>query len=225
MQVEHLRVLALKVAQDHPSNAEVLSDITKTYRWLEDHSTDLGLGPAISKYNKEPLFLNVDKVSYTPGTQRCVWHCADQIFFDIDDSGDQYGVRKFLLQFSKLLKLAGVVQVTNPVCPVLAVSSAEAQLSALRASIESMRQNEEMTDVNLTTSDGGDVPAHRLILSTVSEYFKVMFCGSFMESRNPSPEDPVSVLVKDCSVTCLRSAVGEFNFTLCFTWAFADLLL
>jgi len=206
--VEHLRVLVLQVAQDYPGNSNVVYDITETYRWLEDHKDQPELGRCISKYNRENLFLNVDD----PKLDMWRWHCADQLFFDIDDGKDQFGVKKFLLPFSGLLRLAGVEQVISPPCPSLLKSSAETQLFMLRSTFDNMRRNKTLTDVVLTTEDGANIAAHRVLLATTSDYFKDMFCGSYAESQVASPDDPINLPVKDCSAGCLECAL-DFIYT------------
>jgi sacsin len=197
--------LVLKVAQDYPGNTDVVCDITETYRWLEDHKDRPELGRCISKYNREKLFLNVDD----PKLDMRTWHCADQLFFDINDSKDQFGVKRFLLPFSGLLQRAGVEQVISPPCPSLPKSSAETQLFMLRSSFDKMRRHKSLTDVVLTTEDGANIAAHRVLLATSSDYFKDMFCGSYTESQAASPDDPIHVPVKDCSVSYLECALGK----------------
>jgi hypothetical protein len=42
--------------------------------------------------------------------------------------------------------------------------------------------DEKLCDVILKTKDGGDILAHKCVLTTFSEYFEKIFCGSFQES-------------------------------------------
>lgn len=197
--------MVFQVARDYPGNHDVVCDITKTYQWLEDHKDRPELGRCISKYNRENLFLNVED----PELDAWTWHCADQLFFDIDDGKDQFGVKRFLLPFSGLLQLAGVERVNSPPCPSLPKSSADIQLLTLRSSFSNMRRHKLLTDVVLTTEDGANVAAHRVLLATASDYFKDMFCGSYVEARPASADDPVGVHVEDCSTPCLECALGK----------------
>lgn len=204
--MEHLRVIALQISPKYPSNSAILADLTATYKWLEDHVAGIDLGPCISKYSKERLFLNVDAPNAGPHR----WHCADQLFFDIDDYGEQFGVRQFLIPFSGLLRSAGVVKVVNPNRPSLTCSSAEVKLVRLQNCLHAMRCGDSLTDVYLTSEDGQIIDAHRLVLATASDYLRDMFCGAFSEARrDASHDDPVVVLVEDCPHNCLLSVIGE----------------
>lgn len=212
--MEHLRVIALHIAPKYPENSAVLTDLTATYKWLEEHVAGTDLGPCISKYRNERLFLNVD----APNAGPHIWHCADQLFFDIDDYREQFGVRKFLIPFSGLLELAGVVKVVSPKRPALIPSSAEVQLMQLRNGLCGMRHEHSLTDVRLASEDGNTIDAHRLVLATASDYLSDMFCGGFSEARgDASHNDPVVVHVKDCAHNCLLSIVGE-----CYTYIDED---
>ena len=54
------------------------------------------------------------------------------------------------------------------------------------AKLQHMRQQDQFTDVILTTEDGKQVKAHKIVLCCSSNYFEVMFCGQFCE--NPQSE-------------------------------------
>jgi hypothetical protein len=205
--LEHLRVLTLQIAPSHPSNKQLLSDIKKTYRWLEQHKEDITLGNQLIQHNTELLFLNVDD----PERMDWTWRSASQLYINISDSPDSgcWGVRQFLMPFRGLLRLAGVEEVKNPTVPDLPISSVEEQLNQLkltRIAYNDMRYEGRLTDVVFITDSGEEFPAHRVVLAGAGEHFQDMFLGQFGES-NDRIDKPISVL--DCSADCLRQILGE----------------
>lgn len=66
------------------------------------------------------------------------------------------------------------------------------------------KQNGELCDIIIRTDDGTEVPAHRVVLSACSPYFRAMFTTSFLESRMPVVE------LKDVDGTALRDIIDYF---------------
>ncbi|CAK5278239.1 unnamed protein product [Mycena citricolor] len=209
--VEHLRVLALQVAQDLPSDIYVLSDLQATYEWLDDHQHLAE--EIIVEMHDQPLFLNVDD----PRTERWVWHCADEMFFNILDGGDLKSVKKFLVPWRDLLSVAGVDDIVNAPVPATERSSVETQLQMLRDGFQSMRVQGLLTDVvfvseptSTDAEDGTRFPAHRAFLAPMSEYLNDLFCGSFTESGPGTADDPIEVDLEYSALTV--EAVLDFMY-------------
>ena len=197
-------MLALQVARDHPSNQHVLSSLEATYKWLDDHQDEAA--DIIIEYHDKPLFLNVDD----PKRELWVWHCADEMFFNISD-GDMKPVGKFLQAFKDLLTVAGVESIVNPAVPEgTLVVTAQAKLSALHDGFNSMRVEGKLTDVVFVTSDEPEQRflAHRTILVPMSEYLRDLFCGDFAESGPASTEEPIEVEL-EYSGKCVGCILGK----------------
>lgn len=58
MKVAHLIILTTKIAQTHPGNPTLLSDIKATYKWLDRHAE--AAREHLLLVADEKLFLNVD---------------------------------------------------------------------------------------------------------------------------------------------------------------------
>lgn len=208
-QFQHLRVLTREIAPKYPSDFDLLSDIKKTYQWLTDHNSDTELRDLFVQTHTEALFLNVDD----PEQTSWIWRSADELYFNISDSPSSncWGVRRFLMPFESLLRLAGVQEVRAPTVPDLPVSSKEAQLILFRASFDAMRHEGTLTDVRFKAEDGVEFPAHRAFLATTSDHFRDLFCGGFEESGFASAANPKAVEVP-CPSDCLGWIIGDcFN--------------
>jgi hypothetical protein len=216
MQIEHLRILATKVAIDHPGNASVLSDLTQTYAWLDvevrkDYpSRDFG---RLLDLRNVPLFLNVDDPTASDWTFKCADLLLISTLDDDDTDGDPASsgqidiVRNYLKPFAVLLRCAGLPQIEYPLQPPLYTPSPDSQ-NSLRSSVGSLRCDGTLTDVVFLSRTGEKVPAHRLIcLATGSEYFRGLFLGGFQESLHT--QNPVTVVAKYLSTDCLNSVLGE----------------
>jgi hypothetical protein len=219
MQIEHLHILATKVAIDHPRNADVLSDLTQTYAWLDfeaqkDYpSRDFS---HLLHLRNVPLFLNVDD----PTASDWTFKCADLLLInsfgawdDDDTDGDPASSGKidiicnYLKPFKALLHCAGSPRIKYPPQPPLYTPSPDSQVS-WRSNVGTLRCDEKLTDVVFLSRTGEKVPAHRLIcLATGSEYFQGLFLGGFQESLHM--QDPVTVAAKYFSTDCLNSVFGE----------------
>ncbi|KAH8096582.1 hypothetical protein BXZ70DRAFT_323958 [Cristinia sonorae] len=169
--VEHLRVLKMIADSDRFSfNIDLISDLTETYRWLNTHVEECS--PYLLAYQDEQLFLNVDN-------PRISWHfaAANQLIVNGLDEPPRQRVRSFLLEFRNLLLAVGGREITDVVRPVLELSPAEEVLVQWRSTFNEFRLEQHLTDVVLQSSDGHTFPAHRLILSSESSYFKSQFSG------------------------------------------------
>ncbi|KAF7297128.1 BTB domain-containing protein [Mycena indigotica] len=203
--VEHLRVLALRIAKDFTSDVYVLSDLEATYKWLDDHQDEVE--DEIIEFHDEPLFLNVDD----PKSDPWVWHSADEMFFNIMDGGDLKSVKKSLLRFRDLLSVAGVEDIIQAPVPGLERSSIDTQLGILRRGFQMMREEGKLTDVVFVCDDETRKPAHRAWLAPMSEYLNDLFCGSFTEAGPGTADDPIVVEV-DYSGPCVETVL-DFMYT------------
>ncbi|KAJ7131720.1 hypothetical protein C8R43DRAFT_1133662 [Mycena crocata] len=185
--VEHLRVLALQVAKDYTSDIYLLSDLEATYRWLDEHQDEVE--DSIIEFHDEPLFLNVDN----PRNDPWLWHCADEMFFNILDGGELKSVKKFLLPFKDLLTVSGVEDIVNAPVPGLERTSVDAQLTMLRTGFQTMRMEGKLTDVVFVADDESRHGAHRAFLAPMSDYLNDLFCGSFTEAGAGTADDPVEI--------------------------------
>ncbi|KAF7320872.1 BTB domain-containing protein [Mycena chlorophos] len=203
--VAHLRVLALKVAKDFTSDIYVLADLQATYKYLDDFQDEAE--DIISVYHDEPLFLNVED----PKTDPWVFHCADEMFFNILDGGDLKSVKKFLQPFRDLLAVTGVEDIVQIPIPKVEQSSVETQLAMLRTGFESMRAEGKLTDVVFVCDDESRQLAHRAFVAPMSEYLSDLFLGSFTEAGPGTAEEPVEVEV-DYPGQCV-AAVLDYMYT------------
>ncbi|KAJ7034674.1 hypothetical protein C8F04DRAFT_1100594 [Mycena alexandri] len=204
--VEHLRVLALQVAKDYTSDIYLLSDLEATYKWLEAHQDEIL--DSLIEFHDEFLFLNVDD----PKTDPWLWHCADEMFFNIIDGGELKSVKKFLQPFKDLLTVAGVEDIVHAPVPGLERATVDAQLSLLRAGFQSMRLEGKLTDVVFIADDEARYGAHRAYLAPQSEYLNDLFCGSFTEAGPGTADDPVEIEV-DYSGVCVEAVLHYLYLT------------
>lgn len=207
--MNHLRILALQLAPLYPFNRELLTDIRQTYQWLEKHKEDSNLRKSLVQYHAQPLFLNVDD----PAQLDWTWRSADQLYFNISDVpiSNCWRVATFLLPFKGLLRLAGVDEVQMPTAPEVHVSTVEERLdrsNMIRNAYNDMRRKAELTDVIFTTDDGGEFPAHRVVLAGAGvEHFRDLFLGQWGES-NVMVDKPIAV--PGYPKECLDSILGRW---------------
>ncbi|KAL4245751.1 hypothetical protein ABKN59_001667 [Abortiporus biennis] len=174
--VEHLRTLVV-IADSHPLDVNIASDLTETYRWLSNHIPECH--QYLLRLRDEKLFLNVDSTTLAQSWNFC---SAAQLVFNAPDEGTRKQVRRYLLEFKELLLKVGAKKVIQPVRPALQLSPAEEVLLELRTSLNEQRKGEILTDATLESTDGQMFPVHRNILVASTEYFKGLFCGEFRES-------------------------------------------
>ncbi|EJF60799.1 hypothetical protein DICSQDRAFT_181063 [Dichomitus squalens LYAD-421 SS1] len=197
--VEHLHVLATKIAPRYPGDSGLLDDLKATYGYLNEHHEDSQR--FMVRCRKEALFLNVDN----PESDSWTFLPACQIMLNVSDEDGFWEVRDFLRPFRDLLVVSGAFEIKIPKAAPPPTTSAEGLLIRLRASLDEQRRNKLLTDVIFRiTGEGeagheGDLWAHRALLVSASDYFNRLFCGQsgFSESRAASVEDPVVMSMED----------------------------
>lgn len=169
---------------------------------------DLDLQDLLIQSHNQALFLNVDD----PEKMVWIWHSADELYFNIADSpgSSSWGVRDFLLPFQNLLRQAGVQEVRAPTVPSLPVRPAEARLSLVCTGFDDMRRGGHLIDVKFVTDDGKEFPAHRVVLATMCDHFRIEFCGSIAESGPITSDQMKVVLVPDYPSHCLEMIIGDY---------------
>ena len=171
--VEHLRQL-VRIADDHPNDRNVLSDLIDTYRWLASHKE--ACQAMLLDCQEEPLFLNVDDTK-----SQWKFSPAQQILFNGHDEGHWQSARLFLLQFKDLLLSVGSKEIKQVVLPPLELSPAEEVLVKLRSALNKQRLEGTLTDVELLSSDDVSFHAHRAILAASTQHFEAMFGHDWRE--------------------------------------------
>jgi hypothetical protein len=176
----------------------LIEDLKATYSWLADHEDE---AEELLDYNQDKLFLNVDN----PASE-WKWDSASELLFDERDSSNPRRVRQFLRDYSKLLRAAGVQEISN-VSPddLPPGDSHEAQLRRIRGCFNEMREADQLTDVTFTAEDGTEFAAHRVFLAAQSRHFKTCFTPGWRESR--SLEGKVEIDVAH-SRECLGAVLG-----------------
>ncbi|KAF9522956.1 hypothetical protein CPB83DRAFT_911009 [Crepidotus variabilis] len=145
--VAHLRVLTLRVARSHPGNLTLLSDLTATYKWLNDHADDAR--ESLLLMEDQDIFLNVDDPITSPWPAG--WVSAKKIVLNLSyDWGAFKHVRRFLEAFPNLLRAAGCrgrveTNLTTPSVPIATTSTS----SSIMKNFNDMRIAGELTDIEL----------------------------------------------------------------------------
>ncbi|KAJ6618898.1 hypothetical protein B0H10DRAFT_2028426 [Mycena sp. CBHHK59/15] len=146
--VQHLAVLALKVAPKHPRNRTLLQQLRATYQWLnQNHQTARQF-----LLEQGALFLNV----VNPDTDPWEWRSAEELIFNIEydyPETKHYKVRQFLQEYRPLLLAAGANSETD----VDFEPAAQPQdASTLREAFNVMRNAGQLTDMCLAPASIGD---------------------------------------------------------------------
>ncbi|KAF7311321.1 hypothetical protein MKEN_01033800 [Mycena kentingensis (nom. inval.)] len=141
--VDHLAVLALRVAPEHPNNRTLIQQLRATYKWLDDNKLEsrnfLLLRAA------EPLFLNVDDPVLDSWQGQ--WKSSEQLEFDIPyDYTQVFQVRLFLQDYRSLVIAAGAGQ-HKSVQYRAAVQGQDGNQRQTR--FNEMRLRGELTDIRL----------------------------------------------------------------------------
>lgn len=204
----------------------LLHDIQKTYQYLNNNTPllyeneDLA-NEIISQLRDEPLFLNIDDPN-----DRWNWVKGDSLAFGSDDqSGSIQNVRKLLLDYDKILTLAGVLRVYHPQVDLrdgdMEGIHESAKLEELWSGFNRLRQENALTDVAFMIETNADNPkpeplfAHRSFLAAFSSYFKDLFCGNYRDSRNPDDSPILQIKVENYSRDCVQAVLGV-NFPLIY---------
>ncbi|KAJ7766768.1 hypothetical protein B0H16DRAFT_372468 [Mycena metata] len=154
--VNHLQVLAQRVAPEHPCNRTLVQQLRATYGWLNENKD------AATPYLRATgaLFLNVDDSLFGPWE----WRSAGQLLFDVDydyPKTNTFRVRQFLQDFRPLLLAAGAgIEHAVDYMPVTTAVDG----NTLRGSFDAMRKAGQLTDLVLmpTESMGEDIEVEAL---------------------------------------------------------------
>ncbi|KAG8876541.1 autophagy protein atg9 [Tulasnella sp. 331] len=230
--VQHLEILVNRVAPAHPSNRNLLSDLTATYNWLntniEEAEDDLRRLSSIA------LWLNVED-----GVQDgWVWRKAGELVFDLrydDEAGRHYDVNTFLLPFKHLLLASGAHEHRHLALPDAKLSEDLTHRERLHRGLDELRSADCLTDIEFNVN-GETIKAHRAILAAVVPHFMTVFRGEFREAKVAASvtEPMIYELHATASAFAVRSVVdyvysGSFRPPPCSTTeeagpALADLL-
>lgn len=209
LQVDHLFILASRVAIDHPSHGEVLNDLTCTYQWLNDAERYEQAGSRILlKFNDKPLFLNVND----PNLEAWSFCTANRLIVNAPDEGNYQGVRNFLMTFKSLIIASGGHEIKRLEAPEFHLTSAEGLLDRWRSQMSQMQRQHQLTDLQFVCVDGVEF-AHRNILAVTSDHFRSEFTNDAFDQGSPSkcPADPATINLEDegIPIACVRSFLGK----------------
>ena len=140
--------MTTRIAQDHPKNAVLLSDIQATYKWLDEHSEEARL--SLLSTGGLKLFLNVNDPTTDEWTGQ--WETAENIMLNLHyDIGNLKTARDFLLKYDKLLLAAGcgTMKIFNRDGHEPAPSSSESDNQRLKEVLNQMRKSGELIDTVL----------------------------------------------------------------------------
>lgn len=206
------------VAPAHPSNRNLLSDLTATYNWLntniEEAEEDL------RRLSGTALWLNVEDAV----KDRWIWRTSRELVFDLrydDEAGRHYDVNTFLLPFKSLLLASGAHEHQHPALPNAELSDeALTYHEHLHVGLDELRSADCLTDIMFNVN-GEIIKAHRAILAAVVPHFMTVFRGEFREARAAASdtEPMIYELHATASAFAVRSVVGEcspgWTATLC----------
>jgi len=155
-------------------------------------------------YKKERLFLNTDDPVWGWS-----WASASELLFDERDSSNSRRVKKFLKNYSGLLRAAGVKEISHVSIPdnLMREDSHETQLTRLRSSFNLMREEGHLTDVTFIANDGTEFPAHRAFLAAQSRHFAACFAHGWRESMDL--EGQIEISVDEYGQECLKAVLGS----------------
>lgn len=192
--MRQLARLGERLAGGGVRNLEVLSDLTDTYKWLNERGAEAGPYLLRAPDDEDKLFLNTDNPN-------APWHfvSAADLCFNAPDSDGYECVRPFLQPYKTLLIAAGASEILRPEIGDQNIAEAPCgDISAWRASMNAMRCDQSLTDAAFLTADEECFSVHRVVLASFSGYFARLFCGDFKESNDAETvidleEDSVSV--------------------------------
>jgi len=179
-----------------------ISEIKEAYEYLEEKIP--------SYYYTIPksalIWLNIENEDIrkmTPEIFRKSWLCTKNLCLNSDyDSGEIKRVRSFLDRFHQLL-LHAAVSIVKPPKPLKCIPSPTK--SPILEGITKLRERELLFDVTITAykptmpfQTARVFEAHKLVLASVSDYWKTMLTSEFMESSTAEiklQDDPRTVKV------------------------------
>jgi len=183
--IEHLEFLASH--REELTESELLtrvSEITKAYEYLQEKI------PSYTIQESALIWLNIENEDIGKMTReifRKSWSCSRNLCLNSDyDSGEIKRVRSFLDRFHHLLRYADVSAVIPP--KPLAPGPPRAQSSILEGLLK-LRECELLLDVTITThkptmplQTPQTFRAHKVVLASVSDYWKQILTLQFKES-------------------------------------------
>ncbi|CAZ85444.1 unnamed protein product [Tuber melanosporum] len=168
-----------------------ISEIKKAYEYLEEKV------PAYAIPESVPIWLNVeneDLVGMTPETFRNSWSCTRDLCLNSNyDSGEIKRVRSFLGRFHQLLVHARVRRIIPPP----SIPEPGKTQSPILEGLLNLREQKALFDVTITAPPQ-TFKAHKVVLASVSEYWKGMFTSNCRESSTAEislQDDPSTVKV------------------------------
>ncbi|KAI0784884.1 hypothetical protein C8Q75DRAFT_894303 [Abortiporus biennis] len=205
--IEHLRTLVI-IADDHPCNNNVLSDLTDTYKYLTFHPSCHEL---LLDLQQENLFLNVNNPE-----SASLWRFASvsQLLFDGHDEDYYQAVSDYLHQFEDLLRNIGVKtlirldQCQKERCKL--GERKDGPMDRINAAYQEQRKDRLFTDVIFISSEGLTSHANRSFLVAAADHFKHHFTGGFSEGRGG--ENPSEIRLDDVpqqAIECVLAASQE----------------
>ena len=177
-----------------------ISEIKEAYEYLE------GKMPSYTIQESALIWLNIENENVGNMTLeifRNSWSCTRNLCLNINyDSGEIKRVRSFLGRFHQLLMHANVSAIRPPIPPV--PEPPTRQCPVLEGLLK-LREHELFSDVTITAhkptmllQTPQTFKAHRLVLASVSDYWKTMLTSTFKESSTPEiplQENPSTVKV------------------------------
>jgi len=164
-----------------------ISEIKNAYEYLEQnrHICTIPEG-ALIWLNIE----NEDLANMTLEIFRKSWSCTRNLCLNINyDSGEIKRVRSFLDRFHLLLLHADVSALKHPIPPT---SEPPTTQSPILEGLLKFREQKILFDVTIIARKPGrpleTFKAHKVVLASVSDYWKAMFTSEFRESSAPEIE-------------------------------------
>ena len=197
----HLEFLASHREEITQNELQIrISEIKKAYEHLEQNIHTYTIQEsALIWFNVE----NEDLGKMTREIFRNSWLCARNLCLNSNyDSGEIKRVRSFLGRFHQLLLHAGVSAIRPPI--PLAPEPPTTQSPILEGLLK-LRERELLFDITITAQKPAmlfQIPqtfmAHKIVLASVSDYWKGMFTSVFMESSTAEiklEDDPKTIKV------------------------------
>ncbi|KAF9076230.1 hypothetical protein BDP27DRAFT_1314095 [Rhodocollybia butyracea] len=179
--VQHLFVLATRVAKDHPHNSTVANHLQETYKWLYENADEAAA--ALELHRNNPIFLNV--VNIRSCTEPWVWRSANELVLGpVFDYTHTFKVETFLAEFSDLLRAAGVQEIRD------GHHANEAYFGD--PDFNRLRTAGKLLDIELRPEDyeNNEVPdsvqlkAHSVFLAAKVPHIETALTGGWSESRD-----------------------------------------
>ena len=199
--IEHLQFLASHREEITESELSTrISEITKAYEYLQE------MIPSYTIQKSALIWLNIENEDIGEMTLeifRESWSCAKNLRLNSDyDSGEFKRVRSFLNRFHQVLGYFDVSRVIPP--KPLAPEPPRGQSPILEGLLK-LRERELLFDVTITThkptmpfQTPQTFKAHKVVLASVSDYWKTMLTSKIKESSNFEillQDDPSTVKV------------------------------